>query len=237
MCKVVNISDGKEPCKCCKKETRRYIHMRYKTDLEFCWDCYRDAFIAHNYTETKPCPDDLKPHDKTWRLNWKDMIEELRKDYPITKGFRVFEQETFVTREFNYGYPEGIPKWKTKEEEKLFIDDLKNKEVKKCFVYIIGCIDPEECYECGKKVGKECYESDMIYPIVAGKTNVSDPDLSFTDFKESGGNNGTARYLLKCKNLKWHYKSIIVIPCPDKCDKSATTIEREIQMKYRLFGS
>ena len=239
MCKVVNLTDYKEFCKCCNKETRRYIHMRHKVHLNFCWDCYRDAFIKHNYpknelelSHVKSNPDYLKPHDKTWSLKWKAMIDELKKDYPTEKGFKVFEQKTHVTRVCDKRSPEGILKWKPKEEEKRFIENLKNNEVKKCFVYIQGCKDNEK---------------NEVYPIVVGKTNVLDPDLSFTDFKESGGNNGTARYLLKCSNLKWHYKSIIVIPCPDegyiinksneKVFQSATTIERDIQMKYRLFGS
>ena len=211
MCKVANIDKGFEPkCNEHSGEKEIYTHKR-KKELRYCWQCYQDAFIAHDFSKLDH-DSSCETHPSPWCLDWEAMYEQLKYEYP--KNY-VFIQNTHIKP--------NSTKWENGEQQD-FENELLEKRVDKCFVYIKGYHNTNE---------------NKIYPIVAGRSSLPDCDLSFTEFNCKGNNNGTARYLL-CRNkdfLRWHCQSIIVIPCTCKSDKNAQTIESEIQMKYRLFGS
>ena len=79
------------------------------------------------------------------------------------------------------------------------------------------------------------------YGLVGGKTNYSNPDLSFDYLNSNKKDNRFARIFLKQESLEWSNTIVIVnhktIPQKENDNKEALFIECFLQRRFNLFNS
>lgn len=79
------------------------------------------------------------------------------------------------------------------------------------------------------------------YGIVAGKTNYSNPDLSFDDWKDENDHRYARIFLRDTRGAKWSETIIIVNHKPSASEEedkqAALFIECYLQRKFNLFNS
>ena len=122
-------------------------------------------------------------------------------------------------------FDELVKEYKDKDVKKKIHLSKNGTQLKRsCFKKELG-----DTTHCVYIKGYKEKETEITYPIVAGLSKNPSSEINF-----SLNVNTAARYLLVKNELYWSREEIIIIPCCDR--KEARCIERNIQMKYRLFS-